>query len=44
MAKHEHGSMDTSAQEKAFAGFIRWSIGVGAFAIAVLLFLALVNS
>jgi Ni,Fe-hydrogenase I cytochrome b subunit len=44
MAEHEHGSMDTSVQEKTFAGFIRVSIWVTAVSIGTLIFLALVNS
>ena len=44
MAEHEHGSMDTSAQEKTFAGFIRASIWVAGVSIGILIFLALVNS
>jgi hypothetical protein len=44
MAKHEHGSMSTSAQEKTFAGFLRASVWVAAVAIGILIFLALVNS
>jgi hypothetical protein len=44
MAKHEHGSMDIRAQEKAFAGFLRTAVWVGAVAIGILIFLALVNA
>ena len=44
MAKHEHGKMDISEQEKTFAGFIRWSVWVGVVSIGVLIFLALANS
>jgi hypothetical protein len=45
MAKaHKHGSMDTSAQEAAFDGFIRWSIRVGCFSIGCLIFMAIFNS
>lgn len=44
MADHEHGKMDTSAQEAAFDGFITWSIRVGVASIAVLVFLAIFNS
>jgi len=44
MAKHEHGSMDISSQEKTFSGFIKaatWSV----VAIVVfLIFLAIVGS
>ncbi|MBN8290894.1 aa3-type cytochrome c oxidase subunit IV [Rhodobacter sp. NTK016B] len=41
---HEHGSMDTTEQEKTFAGFIKAAVWVGGFSIAVLIFLALANS
>ena len=43
MAEHKHGSMDTSVQEKTFAGFIRmvtWGAGIS---IGILIFLALAN-
>lgn len=41
MAEHKHGSMDTSVQEKAFEGFIKWSTYVGAASIGILIFLAI---
>ncbi|MCW1931883.1 aa3-type cytochrome c oxidase subunit IV [Pararhodobacter zhoushanensis] len=41
---HEHGSMDTTSQEKTFNGFIRASIIVAAFSIGCLIFMALVNA
>jgi hypothetical protein len=44
MAYHEHSSMDVKVQEKVFKGFVKWVFGVGAFAIAVLIFLAIFNS
>jgi len=44
MAKHVHGSMDTTAQENTFQGFIRWSIRVACVSIAALIFMALFNS
>ncbi len=44
MAKHEHGSMDISEQEKTFNGFLRWCIIVSAVSIGILIFLALVNA
>ncbi len=44
MAKHEHGKMDTTAQEKAFAGFIRISVWGAAISIGILIFMALVNA
>jgi hypothetical protein len=36
--------MDTSEQEKVFAGFIKFGIYLGAFSIFILIFLALFNS
>jgi hypothetical protein len=42
--EHKHGTMDIAVQEKTFARFIRmvtWGVGIS---IAVLIFLALVNS
>lgn len=44
MGKHVHGSMDTTTQEKTFAGFMRVSVWVAVVAIAILIFMALVNS
>lgn len=44
MAKHEHGSMDTTTQEKTFAGFLRLAAWVAGISIGILIFLALVNS
>lgn len=44
MADHTPGQMDIREQEKTFAGFVKASIFVGGFAIAVLVFLALANS
>ena len=44
MAEHKHGSMNIEAQEKAFAGFIKWSKNVAIFSICVLIFLAIFNS
>lgn len=41
---HEHGSMDTTAQEKTFNGFIRGAMWVGGISIAILIFLALANA
>jgi hypothetical protein len=43
MAKHKHGTMDTTAQEKTFAGFIKAAIWVAAVSIGILIFMALVN-
>ncbi|MCC5964161.1 MAG: aa3-type cytochrome c oxidase subunit IV [Rhodobacteraceae bacterium] len=44
MAKHEHGKMDITEQEKTFAGFIRYTIWGTAISIGVLIFLALTNA
>lgn len=44
MAKHEHGKMDISEQEKTFDGFVRWSVWVAVASIGVLIFMALANS
>ena len=44
MAEHKHGEMDIKVQEETFAGFIKftkWSVIV---IIAILIFMALVNS
>lgn len=39
--EHKHGSMDTSVQEKTFAGFIKGSMYVAGASIAVLIFMAI---
>jgi len=39
--EHKHGSMDTSAQEKTFAGFVNVTKWVVIVIIALLVFLAL---
>ncbi|MEM1277467.1 MAG: aa3-type cytochrome c oxidase subunit IV [Pseudomonadota bacterium] len=44
MAEHEHGSMDTTEQEKAFKGLITGSIWVIAASVAILVFLAIVGT
>jgi hypothetical protein len=44
MAAYKHGTMDTTAQEAAFEGFIRWSIRVSVSAICILIFLAVFSS
>lgn len=44
MADHKHGSMDITEQEKAFDGFITWSVRVAVVSIAILIFLAIFNS
>jgi len=40
---HKHGEMDISDHEKTFECFFRFSAYVAAFAICLLLFIALVN-
>ena len=42
--EHQHGSMDIRAQEKTFVGFIRLSTWAAGISIAILVFMALVNS
>jgi hypothetical protein len=44
MAEHEHGSMNIEVQEKTFAGFVKASTYVAAASIAIIIFMALVNS
>ena len=44
MAEHKHGSMDTRAQEKTFAGFIRMVIWGAVISILILIFLGLTNA
>ncbi|WP_323784812.1 aa3-type cytochrome c oxidase subunit IV [Thalassovita sp.] len=44
MAEHKHGEMDIHVQEETFAGFVnfvKWSVVA---IIAILIFMALVNS
>lgn len=40
---YKHGEMDVTAQEKTFAGFVRFSIWGAGIALLVLVFVALVN-
>jgi len=44
MAKHVAGSMDTSAQEKTFEGFVKVTVRTVVFIFCVLVFIALVNA
>jgi aa3 type cytochrome c oxidase subunit IV len=44
MAEYKHGSMDISAQQKTFGGFIKVSLWVGGISIGALIFLAIFNS
>ncbi len=41
---HEHGSMDTTTQEKTFNGFIRFAATGAVVSICILIFMALVNA
>lgn len=41
---HEHGKMDTTAQEKAYEGFVKWLTYGAIVSIIVLIFLALSNA
>ena len=43
-SKHEHGTMDTTEQQKTFAGFMRAAVWVAGVSIGILIFLALANS
>ncbi|CUX83088.1 MAG: aa3-type cytochrome oxidase subunit IV CoxD [Roseibaca calidilacus] len=43
MAKHEHGKMDISTQEKTFDGFMRMVTWGAAISIGVLIFIGLAN-
>lgn len=44
MAEYKHGSMDTKAQEKTFAGFMRMVSWGGVIIVAILIFMALANA
>lgn len=44
MADFKHGEMDTTAQEKTFEGFIKFSTWAAIIVIGVLIFTALVNA
>jgi len=44
MAEHKHGSMDTTEQEKTFAGLMKVSARVVAITFIVLIFLAFVGT
>ena len=44
MADHEPGKMNIREQEKTFAGFIRLGTIAAVIVIAILIFMALVNS
>lgn len=44
MSEHKHGEMNIEAQERAFAGFMNWVSKGAIISIAILIFMALVNS
>lgn len=44
MAEHKHGEMDIEVQEKTFEGFVKATVYVVVIVIAILLFMAAVNS
>ena len=43
MAEHKHGNMNTSAQEKTYAGFVTFTGRAVIIILVSLVFLALVN-
>ena len=43
-AKHQHGKMDTTVQEKTFEGFISILVKSTVVCIVILVFMALTNS
>jgi len=44
MADYKHGSMDTTEQEKTFAGLMKTAVLVSIVTIAALIFLAFVGT
>lgn len=44
MADHKHGEMDTTAQEKTFAGFVRFTTWSTVVIIFVLILLAITGA
>lgn len=44
MAKHKHGDMDITEQEKTFNGFVRFAVWTVVIVLAILVFLALANA
>jgi hypothetical protein len=44
MASHKHGTMDVSAQERTFAGFLKVCVGVFTVSAAILIFLGFVGT
>ncbi len=43
MAEHKHGSMDTTEQEKTFAGFVKYTTNSVIVIIVALILIAIVN-
>ncbi|MFV0386471.1 aa3-type cytochrome c oxidase subunit IV [Paracoccus sp. (in: a-proteobacteria)] len=43
-SEHKHGSMDITAHQKTFAGFVKAATIVSVASILVLIFMALTNS
>lgn len=41
MAEHQHGSMNTTEQEKTFAGFMTWLTRTVIIILAILLIMAI---
>jgi len=44
MAEYKHGTMDTTEQQRTFAGLVKWAAGVCIIAAVVLIFLAFVGT
>ena len=44
MAKHKHGEMDVTEQERTFGGFLRFAVWTAVICIALLIFVALLNA
>ncbi len=41
MAEYKHGSMNIEAQEKTFAGFMRWTVNSVIVILAVIILMAI---
>ena len=44
MAKHKHGEMDVTEQERTFNGFLRFAVWTAVICIGLLIFVALLNA
>ncbi|MBK5928933.1 aa3-type cytochrome c oxidase subunit IV [Rhodobaculum claviforme] len=44
MAKHKHGEMDVTEQEKTFGGFLKFAAWTAAICVGLLIFVALLNA